>query len=130
MNIPRAEHDPVDSLRWPAADETYIVHMLIEQHPAVLTSLRPWFIIFNAYCGEPTDGYPGEYRFHFYEPFPVEEFPPHSPVHIYEIVRQYGIGGMAHEAGYATPEEYLRDMISCAGYANLVIANIQGASRA
>ncbi len=82
MNIPRAEHDPVDSLRWPAADETYIVHMLIEQHPAVLTSLRPWFIIFNAYCGEPTDGYPGEYRFHFYEPFPVEEFPPHSPVHM------------------------------------------------
>ena len=120
----------VESLRWPAADETYTVHMLIEQHPAVLTSLRPWFVTFNAYCGEPSDGFPGEYRFHFFEPFPVEEFPPHSPVHIYEIVRQYGIGGMAHEAGYATPEEYLRDMISCAGYANLVIANIQGASRA
>jgi hypothetical protein len=51
-------------------------------------------------------------------------------VHGYEIVRQYGIGGMAHEAGYAAPEEYLRDMILCAGYANRAIAHIQGASRA
>ena len=120
----------VESLRWPAADETYTVHMLIEQHPAVLTSLRPWFVTFNAYCGEPSDGFPGEFRFHFFEPFPVEEFPPHSPVHGYEIVRQYGIGGMAHEAGYATPEEYLRDMIFCAGHANRAIAQIQGTSRA
>jgi hypothetical protein len=130
MSFSRHQIDSVESLRWPAADETYTVHMLIEQHPPVLTSLRPWFVTFNAYCGEPSDGHPGEYRLHFFEPFPVEEFPPHSPVHGYEIVRQYGIGGMAHEAGYATPEEYLRDMILCAGHANRVIAHIQGASRA
>ena len=130
MTFSRMENDPAESLRWPAADETYMVHMLIEQHPAVLTTLRPWFITFNAYWGEPTDGYPGEYRFHFYEPFPVEEFPPHSPVYGVEVVRQYGIGGMAHEAGYATPEEYLRDMILCAGIANRAIVTIQGASRA
>ena len=130
MTFPSPQNDSLESLRWPAADETYTVHMLIEQHPAVLTSLRPWFVTFSAYCGETNDGYPGEYRFHFFEPFPVEEFPPHSPVHGYEIVRQYGIGGMAHEAGYATPEEYLRDMILCAGHANRVIAHIQGASRA
>ena len=130
MTFSRMENDPAESLRWPAADETYMVHMLIEQHPAVLTTLRPWFITFNAYWGEPTDGYPGEYRFHFYDPFPVEEFPPHSPVHGVEVVRQYGIGGMAHEAGYATPEEYLRDMILCAGIANRAIATIQGSSRA
>lgn len=130
MTFSRMENDPAESLRWPAADETYMVHMLIEQLPAVLTTLRPWFITFNAYWGEPTDGYPGEYRFHFYDPFPVEEFPPHSPVHGVEVVRQYGIGGMAHEAGYATPEEYLRDMILCAGIANRAIATIQGASRA
>lgn len=130
MTFPSPQNDSLESLRWPAADETYTVHMLIEQHPAVLTSLRPWFVTFSAYCGEPTDGYPGEYRFHFFEPFPVEEFPPHSPVHGVEVVRQYGIGGMAHEAGYATPEEYLRDMILCAGIANRAIATIQGASRA
>lgn len=76
MTFSRMENDPAESLRWPAADETYMVHMLIEQHPAVLTTLRPWFITFNAYWGEPTDGYPGEYRFHFYHPFPVEEFSP------------------------------------------------------
>jgi len=130
MSFSSPQNDAVDSLRWPAAAETYTVHMLIEQYPAVLTSLRPWFVTFNAYCGEPSDDYPGEYLFHFFEPFPVEEFPPNSPVHGYEIVRQYGIGGMAHEAGYATPEEYLRDMILCAGHANRVIAHIQGASRA
>ena len=130
MTFPSPQNDSLESLRWPAADETYTVHMLIEQHPAVLTTLRPWFVTFSAYCGETNDGYPGEYRFHFFEPFPVEEFPPHSPVRGYEIVRQYGIGGMAHEAGYATPEEYLRDMILCAGHANRVIAHIQGASRA
>lgn len=130
MSFSKERNDAVESLRWPAADETYTVHMLIEQHPPVLTSLRPWFVTFNAYCGEPSDGYPGDYRLHFFEPFPVEEFPPHSPVHGYEIVRQYGIGGMAHEAGYATPEEYLRDMILCAGHANRVIAHIRGASRA
>ena len=62
--------------------------------------------------------------------FRWKNLPPHSPVHFHEIVRQYGIVGMAHEAGYATPEEYLRDMILCAGYANYAIANIQGASRA
>lgn len=130
MTFRSPQNDSLESLRWPAADETYTVHMLIEQHPAVLTSLRPWFVTFSAYCGETNAGYPGEYRFHFFEPFPVEEFPPHSPVHGYEIVRQYGIGGMAHEAGYATPEEYLRDMILFAGHANRVIAHIQGASRA
>jgi hypothetical protein len=79
MSSSSPHNDSVESLRWPAADETYTVHMLIEQYPAVLTSLRPWFVTFNAYCGEPSDGYPGEYRFHFFEPFPVEEFPPIAP---------------------------------------------------
>ena len=76
MSFSSPQNDSVESLRWPAADETYMFHTLIEQHPAVLTSLRPWFVTFNAYCGEPSDGYLGEYRFHFFDLILVEEFPP------------------------------------------------------
>jgi hypothetical protein len=119
MNWHDPDSEPVDSKRWPQAQEEQQIQLLLDQHPTLLTLLRPWFITFNPCYGDKR----GEYLFFFYEPFPVDEFPAHSPVEHHEVVQQYAIGGMAYEAGYATPEEYLKDMIRCSGLANAVIAD-------
>ncbi|MBK4737930.1 hypothetical protein [Noviherbaspirillum pedocola] len=119
MNWHDPDSEPVDSKRWPQAQEEQQIQSLLDQHPKLLTVLRPWFITFNPSYG----GARGEYLFFFFDPFPVEDFPVLSPVEDHEIVSHYAIGGMAYEAGYATAEEYLTHMIRCSGLANAVIAD-------
>lgn len=66
---------------------------------------RPWFVIFNAYYG------PMQTVFYWFDPFPADQFPPHSPWEDCRIVAHFGIEPYAKSAGFVSVDLYLRHLI-------------------
>lgn len=65
----------------------------------------PWFTIFNRYYG------PLQTFTYLFQPFPVDEFPPHSPWEDCVIIAHFGIEPYAGAAGFDSVDKYLKHLI-------------------
>lgn len=66
---------------------------------------RPWFTIFNQYYG------PQQTVTYLFQPFPADEFPPHSPWEDCVIIAHSGIEPFAVAAGYYSVDKFLKHLI-------------------
>lgn len=74
--------------------------------PSVNEAQRPWFVTYNPYCVP-------KFRttFHWFSPFPADEFHPMSPWEDNVIVSHFGIEPHANAAGYSCVEDFLAKLI-------------------